>query len=67
VKILIELNPTQEIRTLTHKNDFKAIGITIPEQLEDLPNGWISDIKDLKHPRELLPEVKSVIILVLQA
>jgi epoxyqueuosine reductase QueG len=46
---------------------FVSVGITNLENLKNLPYGWIADIRDLKHPKEELPETKSVIILVLHA
>ena len=64
-KRLITENLTQEIKKLAIENGFKAIGITRPDKLDDLPYGWVEKIIELKRPEEVLPEVKSVIILAL--
>lgn len=58
-------NLTQEIKKFALQNGFKAIGITTPNKLNDLPYGWVADITELKRPEEVLPEVKSVIVLAL--
>lgn len=59
-------NLTQEIRNIALRNGFKAIGITSPNKLNNLPYGWVADITELKRPEEVLPEVKSVIVLALR-
>ena len=60
---LISENLTQEIKKIALQNGFKAIGITTPNKLKDLHYGWVTEDLELKHPKEVLPEVKSVIIL----
>lgn len=65
MKRLTTENMTQKIRKLALQNGFKAIGITTPNKLKDLPYGWVADVTELKRPEEVLPQVKSVIILAL--
>jgi epoxyqueuosine reductase QueG len=65
VKRLTAENMTQKIRKLALQNGFKAIGITTPNKLKDLPYGRVADVTELKRPEEVLPQVKSVIVLAL--
>ncbi len=66
-KKLTTKNLTQEIKEIALRKGFKAIGITTPKILRDLPYGWVADVTELKRPEEVLPQVKSVIILALHA
>lgn len=54
-----------KIEKIALQNGFKAIGFTTPDKLKDLPFGWVADITELKRPEEVLPQVKSVILLAL--
>ena len=58
---------TKEIKEKAFEVGFKAIGITSPDRLRDLPHGWIADVKNLLSPDEILLTTKSVIMLVLHA
>lgn len=55
---------TREVRQRAREAGFKSVGITAPENLRDLPYGWVADVKNLRPPEEVLPGTKSVIILV---
>lgn len=57
----------EKIREIALEQGFVAVGVSKPEQLENLPYGWVADVRDLKRPTEELPEAKSVIMLVLHA
>jgi len=56
-----------EIKEMAIEHGFVAAGVTNPDNLSSLPYGWVADVKELKRPAEELPEVKSVIMLVLHA
>ena len=58
---------TKEIREKALELGFKAVGITTTEELRGLPYGWVSDVKNLLTPEEILPGARSVIMLVLHA
>lgn len=58
---------SENIKQMALEQGFVEAGITSPDHLGDLPYGWVADVKNLKHPREELPGVKSVLILVLHA
>jgi epoxyqueuosine reductase QueG len=56
---------TQEIKEKAINSGFALVGVTSPNNLLDLPYGWVGKIKDLKKPEEIFPEVKSVIVMAL--
>jgi epoxyqueuosine reductase len=60
-------NLTKKIRQMAIDVGFSSIGITTQSQLTDLPYGWVGKIKELFHPEEKLPDVKSVILLAFHA
>ncbi len=54
---------TQEVKEKAKEAGFALIGITKPERLNDLPYGWVRKITYLRPPKEIMPSVKSIIIL----
>ncbi|MHA1958013.1 MAG: epoxyqueuosine reductase [Candidatus Thorarchaeota archaeon] len=58
---------TENLRQMAFDVGFSSIGITTPDKLSDLPYGWVGKIKELFHPKEKLPKVKSVVLLAFHA
>ncbi|MHA1935360.1 MAG: epoxyqueuosine reductase [Candidatus Thorarchaeota archaeon] len=58
---------TENLRQMAFDVGFSSIGITTPAKLSDLPYGWVGKIKELFHPEEKLPSVKSVVLLAFHA
>ena len=54
---------TQEVKEKAKEAGFALIGITKPDKLNDLPYGWVRKITYLRPPTELMPSVKSIILL----
>jgi epoxyqueuosine reductase len=61
------LDLTQEVRQKAQEAGFNSVGITAPENMQDLPYGWVADVRDLRPPGEILPGARSVIVLVFHA
>ncbi|MHA2077194.1 MAG: 4Fe-4S double cluster binding domain-containing protein [Candidatus Thorarchaeota archaeon] len=53
-----------ELREKAIEAGFASVGISSPETLQDLPYGWIRDLRRLDTPEDDLQTVKSVIVLV---
>lgn len=58
---------TRRVKKMAYDEGFKAVGIARPESLEDLPYGWAFDVRELKKPREVLPNARAVIITALHS
>ena len=58
---------TQEVKAKAKDSGFALVGITEPEDLLDLPYGWVGKVRDLKKPEEIFPEAKSVIVMAIHA
>jgi epoxyqueuosine reductase QueG len=58
---------TKEIKSKAYEMGFGDVGIASVDQLRNSPHGWVADVKELKYPWELLPNARSVIMLVLHA
>jgi hypothetical protein len=56
-----------ELREKAIEAGFASVGISSPETLQDLPYGWIRDLRRLDTPEDDLQTVKSVIVLVWQS
>ncbi|MHA1943845.1 MAG: 4Fe-4S double cluster binding domain-containing protein [Candidatus Thorarchaeota archaeon] len=56
-----------ELKEKALEAGFASVGISSPEMLQDLPYGWIRDLRRLDTPEEELQTVKSVILLVWQS
>jgi epoxyqueuosine reductase len=54
---------TYRIKHLAKDVGFAAVGITHPDKLENLPHGWVGQVRKLQSPDEEFPTVKSIIIL----
>ncbi len=54
---------TEQVKQLAHDVGFAAVGITHPDKLENLPHGWIGQVRLLQRPDEELPSVRSIIIM----
>ncbi len=65
--LMVIMTLSEEIKQLALQQGFVAVGITNPSKLENLPYGWVADVRNLLRPTEELPEAKSVIMLVLHA
>ena len=52
-----------EIRELALGAGFNSVGFTTPEKVDDLRYGWVFDVREVKRPREIMPEANSVIML----
>jgi epoxyqueuosine reductase len=55
----------EEIRELALGAGFNSVGFTTPELVDGLRYGWVFDVRELKRPREFMPEARSVIMLTL--
>jgi epoxyqueuosine reductase len=64
---MVIISLSKNIKQMALEQGFVAVGITSLEHLGELPYGWVADIRNLKHPRDELPETKSVIMLILHA
>jgi hypothetical protein len=64
---MVIISLSEKIKQMALEQGFVAAGITHLEHLNDLPYGWVADIRNLKHPIDELPETKSVIMLLLHA
>jgi epoxyqueuosine reductase len=53
----------ETIKDMAKNLKFNSIGITTPEDLEDLKYGWVYDVRNLRKAREVLPTTKSIILL----
>jgi len=58
---------TGEIRKKAKELGFTSLGITNVGSLQDLPYEWVSDVKKLRSPEEMMPGTRSVILLVFDA
>jgi epoxyqueuosine reductase len=58
---------TQNVKKEAKKAGFAVVGISNPEMLRDLPYGKIEYIGVLKRPEEVLPKVRSVILMGIHA
>ena len=54
---------TDELRKLAMDAGFVTVGITTTEKLHGLPHGWVHTVQNLRTPEEVLPTVKSVMLL----
>ena len=54
---------TQEIIKKAKDSGFVLVGMTKPDNLLDLPYGWVGKVKDLKKPKEIFPEAQTVIVM----
>jgi epoxyqueuosine reductase len=54
---------TEDLRKKALEVGFVSVGITRPDMLLELPHGKVWNIYELRSPEELLPNVKSVILL----
>jgi len=55
----------EEIRGLALGAGFNSVGFTTPELVDGLRYGWVFDVRELRRPREFMPEARSVIMLTL--
>jgi len=55
---------TEELKKKAIEAGFTSVGITNPDAMQDLPYGWIADVKKLKPPEEIMPGTQSVVVLV---
>jgi epoxyqueuosine reductase len=58
---------TRRVKKMALDEGFKVVGVAKTESLEDLPYGWAFDIKELRRPREVLPDAESVIMMALHS
>jgi epoxyqueuosine reductase len=54
---------TEQVKELAQDGGFAAVGITHPDKLENLPHGWVGQVRQLQRPDEELPSVKSIIVM----
>ncbi|MFX1576153.1 MAG: epoxyqueuosine reductase [Promethearchaeota archaeon] len=54
---------TDELKKRAMDAGFVTVGITTPEKLHGLPHGWVHTVQNLRTPEEVLPNVKSVMVL----
>ncbi len=54
---------TQEVKRKAKEVGFTLVGVAKPEMLRDLPYGWVGKITNLCPPEELMPNVKSILLL----
>lgn len=54
---------TQEVKKAAKEAGFALVGVAKPDMLGDLPYGWVRQITNLQTADELLPGVKSIVLL----
>jgi epoxyqueuosine reductase len=54
---------TADLKKLAMDAGFVTMGIATPEMLRGLPQGWVHTVQNLLTPEEVLPTVKSVMLL----
>ena len=54
---------TSDLKTLATDVGFVTMGSATPEMLRGLPHGWVHTVQNLLTPEEVLPAVKSVLLL----
>lgn len=52
-----------QVKQLAYDAGFTAVGITHSDKLENLPHGWVGQVRKLQRPDEEFPAVKSIIIM----
>jgi epoxyqueuosine reductase len=58
---------TQDVKQKAIDVGFVSVGISNPNKLHGLPYGWVGKIEKLCPPEEILPNVKSVILMAFNA
>lgn len=58
---------TQDVKQKAIDVGFVSVGISNPSILRDLPYGWVGKITNLRPPEQILPTVKSVILMAFNA
>ncbi len=56
-------NLTEAVKKQAKDAGFVIVGITTPTSLRGLPHGWVHTVQNLQTPEEVLPAVKSVVLL----
>jgi len=51
------------VKQKAKETGFALVGITKPDRLTDLPYGWVAKVTNLRPPKELMLDVKSVVLL----
>lgn len=59
----MENNFTEDLKRKAREVGFASVGITQPSLLQDLPHGWIGQVRRLQSPEEEFPSVKSIIVM----
>jgi len=54
---------TDELKKQAMDAGFVTVGITTSEKLHDLPYGWVHTVQNLRKPEEVLPTVKTAVLL----
>ncbi len=54
---------TSNVKQIALDAGFVSVGITSPDRLENLPHGWIGQVRRLQSPEEEFPPVKSIIVM----
>ncbi len=54
---------TEDIKKQALDAGFVLVGIATPAMLRGLPHGWVHTVQNLRTPEEVLPTVKSVVLL----
>jgi epoxyqueuosine reductase len=54
---------TQEVKQKAKEAGFALVGVAKPDALCDLPYGWVGRITNLRPAEELMPNVKSILLL----
>ena len=58
---------TQDVKQKAIDVGFVSVGISNPSILRDLPYGWVGKVTNLRPPEQILPTVKSVILMAFNA
>ena len=58
---------TQETKQKAIAAGFVTAGVSTPDMLRYLPYGWVGKVTNLRPPEEIMPSVKSVILMVMHA
>ena len=54
---------TSNVKQIALDAGFVSVGITRPDRLEKLPNGWVGQVRRLQSPEEEFPPVNSIIVM----
>lgn len=67
LKANLSITLTRDVKQKAIDVGFVSVGVSNPNKLHDLPYGWVGKIEKLYSSEEILPNVKSVILMAFNA